>query len=124
MKRDMDLIRNLLMILQESNDPYGVDGLPEVEGYSKEQLSYHICLLEEAGLIHARPIEQLSMGYDDFFGIKLTWQGQDFINAAEDETIWKKAKCNILKPGVSFTFDILKEWLKAEAKQKLGLLTV
>jgi hypothetical protein len=38
-----------------------------------------------------------------------------------DDTVWKKAKEHVLKPGASWTFDILKEWLKAEAKSRLGL---
>jgi predicted transcriptional regulator len=121
MKRDMDLVRKLLKILQDNDDPYGVDGIPEIEGYPKEQLSYHICILVEAGLIQAKSIEQLSIGHDDYFGIKLTWQGQDFINAAEDDTIWEKAKEKLIKPGVSFTFDLLKEYLKVKAKEKLGI---
>lgn len=121
MKRDMDLVRKILMVLEKNDDPYGIDGLPDIEEYSKEQLSYHICILEEAGLIQAKPIEQFSMGYSDYFSIKLTWQGQDFISAAEDDTIWEKAKEKVIKPGVSFTFDLLKEYLKAKAKEKLGI---
>lgn len=43
------------------------------------------------------------------------------IDATKDDSIWNKARENIFKPGVSFTFGLLLEWLKLEAKQKLGL---
>jgi hypothetical protein len=38
-----------------------------------------------------------------------------------DDTIWKKAKEQVLKPGASWSFEILKEWAKHELKQKFGL---
>jgi len=34
--------------------------------------------------------------------------------------VWRTAKEKILKPGVSWTFELLKETLKALAKQQLA----
>jgi hypothetical protein len=52
---------------------------------------------------------------------RLTWQGHEFLQSMRDETIWKKAKEHVLKPGASWTFEILKEWAKAELKERLGI---
>jgi len=52
---------------------------------------------------------------------RLTWNGQDFADAATDDTIWKKAKEKVLQPASSWTFALLLEYLKAEIKAKLGL---
>lgn len=122
MKRDMDLVRKILRKIRDHEDPYGLDGIPEIEGYSGKEISYHIEILSNSGLLTASPLGEMSVEYENYFSINLTWQGQDFIDAAEDETIWKKAKDTVIKPGASFTFDILKEWLKSEVKEKLGMI--
>jgi DNA-binding transcriptional ArsR family regulator len=121
MKRDMDLIRKILRKVRDHEDPYGLDGIPEIDGYSEKEISYHIGILNDAGLITANPLGEMGVEFENYFSINLTWQGQDFIDAAEDDTIWKKAKNTVIKPGASFTFDILKEWLKSEVKEKLGM---
>jgi len=48
---------------------------------------------------------------------RLTWAGCEFADAVRSDTLWAKAKKEVIKPGISFTFDILKEWLKAEITQ-------
>lgn len=123
MKQNFDLVRKILLKVRDHDDPYGLKGLPEIEDYSYADISYHINIMCDAGLLTTKPIAEMGVKYDKYFGINLTWQGQDFIDAAEDDSIWKKAKNTVIKPGVSFTFDILKEWLKTEAKDKLGMLT-
>jgi hypothetical protein len=45
--------------------------------------------------------------------------GHDFLDAARDATIWSEAKDKALKPGVSWAFSMLAEFLKAEAKAHL-----
>ena len=117
----MDIIRSILQKIEACEDPYGLDHMPTIEGYSPSEISYHIELLVEAGLVKAHQIEIMGSEYDEFVQLNLTWAGQDFLAATSDNNIWAKAKKYILKPGVSFTSDILLAWLKMEAKKKLGL---
>ena len=52
MKRDMDLARQILLKIEEYPDPTGwVDII--IEGYSDQEISYHIKLLYQAKLIEA-----------------------------------------------------------------------
>ena len=53
MKRDMDLIRKILLRIEESPDFSFISPF-DIEGYETEQISYHIELLDEAGLIKAK----------------------------------------------------------------------
>ncbi len=122
MKRDMDLIRGILQKLESCDDPYGLDELPDIEGYKPEQVSYHVKLLWDAGLLTAEPLDEAGVAYTDFMNLNLTWTGQDFLAVAGNETLWRKAKEKVIKPGTSFTFDLLVEWLKAKAKEQIGLL--
>jgi hypothetical protein len=74
-------------------------------------------LLEQAGYIdalvaaHKRPYA--------FQIFALTWEGHEFLDAMRDDTVWKKAKENVIKPGASWTVQLLFEWLKAEIKQRV-----
>lgn len=109
--RDMDLIRLLLIQLESG------ESQPEMEKYSKREIIYHYQLLSDAGLIVARFIEGNDPIPDEVMDIRLTWDGQDFLAAARDNRLWKMAKEKFIQPGVSWTFSILKEWLKLQIHQ-------
>ena len=52
MKRDMDLIREILLECEEQD---GTDRMIQVkiEGHSDEEINYHMVLLKDAGFIEA-----------------------------------------------------------------------
>ena len=51
---------------------------------------------------------------DEYIGINLTWDGQDFLRSSRDNALWKKAKETIINSGVGFTVQSLLAWLKAQ----------
>ena len=121
MKRDMDLIRAILQKVELCDDPWGLHETLDVEGHTQNQVSYHIKLLHEAGLLVAREVSE--MGTDGFrwWPGSLTWAGQDFLDAVKDDSLWRKAKETVIKPGASFTFDLLLAWLKTQVGTALAL---
>ena len=121
MKRDLNLARLILLKAEDCEDPWGLQDPLEIDGYNNNQISYHIKLLHQAGLIEGSDCS--GCGPDGFVWIvdRLTWRGHDFLDASKDDTMWNKAKDTVLKPSASFTFDLLLEWLKNQASQKLGL---
>lgn len=121
MKRDMDLIRAILQKIELCETPFGLDSMPEIDGYSNAQISYHIKLLSQAGLIEAHELGEFRSDYDEYVNLNLTWSGQDFLGVANDNSLWSKAKEHVIKPGASWTFDLVLEWLKMKAKEKIGL---
>ena len=104
MKRDMDLARAILFEIEKV--PYDMDTHEiTIDGYSKQEVNYHIILLNEAGLIEA-------LNYSSFSGSawqpkRLTWKGHEFLDASRDETIWNKAKDTIKGKGLSLSFDLI-----------------
>jgi hypothetical protein len=87
--------------------------------YDRATIVEHVALLIEECLVKG---EIYQVWPDNSFLIDgLTWKGHDFIEAAKDDSIWLKATKTLFLPTVSITFDLLLQWLKAEAKQKLGL---
>jgi hypothetical protein len=113
MKRDMELIR-LLLLQQE------LDAAPsELQNYSIDDQLYNLELMHDAGFIVAT-FNRDTTGKAKAASIRrLTWGGHDFLDSTKDSEIWKMAKDHIIKPGASWTFSLLLEWLKKEAHQKV-----
>ncbi len=108
MKRDMDLVRKILLTAEAL--PYA-SSFQSLDGVEEEQFITHVLWLKEAGLIEA--IGQAGSGsfakYAKVSG--LTWQGTEFVAAMQNDTLWAKAKERFMTPGISFTLDIVKAWL-------------
>jgi hypothetical protein len=117
MKRDMDLARRIL--LATAQQPHD-DDLMELPGVDEEDFAQHVIWLQEAGLIKALISD--TTGGTVAYVQRLTWSGCDFVDAIQDDTLWAKAKAMVMKPTASFTFEVLKDWLKAEIAQGLPTL--
>jgi hypothetical protein len=110
MKRDMDLIRKILRKIRDHEDPYGLDGIPEIEGYSKKEISYNIGILKDADLLTARPqkngVKSRSLTFVNiFFGQKGINQLFDylfvfflnFLELRQQLSVFKFCLCNICR---------------------------
>ncbi|KAA2241129.1 DUF2513 domain-containing protein [Salinarimonas soli] len=122
MKRDKDLIRALLIKLEDLNVPplglvsfpYGDEELA-VEGYTVEQVLYHLELIAEAGLVE---VQGSGFGADGTFLFRrLTWNGHEFLDAVRDPEIWRETKGRLSKVG-AWSLDVVVGVAKALAKQK------
>jgi len=108
MKRNMDLARQILLRLEEKESATGwLKGY--FEGFTDEQVSYHIKLLYEAGLVEALDVSS-SSGFC-WEAKSLTWEGHEFLEASRNDSIWKSAKGILQEKGVGMSFDILKQVL-------------
>jgi predicted transcriptional regulator len=104
MKRDMDLIRQILFAIEKQ--PFtGRRVTLDINGYSNDMVSYHIILLHEAGLIDA--VNFSSKEGPRYFPTRLTWQGHEFLEAIKDDTRWNKVKSIMEKAG-GFAYEIAK----------------
>jgi hypothetical protein len=113
MKRDMEMIRQILIDMEAH------DKVDDVLRIADAYVAYQVSLMKEAGLIDA-VIIQNQMGLPSQAALMgITWAGHDFLDASRDSTLWKKAVEHIIKPGASWSFSILVEWLKQEARRRL-----
>jgi hypothetical protein len=115
MKRDMDLIR-LLLLQAEGERP-----APDLSAYTEEQQVYHSALIIEAGLVHGEVISGGDGQLRATVILRLTWKGHEFLDAARNDTIWKKAAEKTRKAGVQVTVAVLEELLKKLLKDHIGL---
>ena len=118
MQRDMDLVRQILLKIDE----YPEERLPSqplVSGWHDKQVNYHLKLLREAGLIEAIVFE--GSGQQSFANISMTWSGHEFLDLAREESRWEKAKARLGGALNSTTLAVLQEVLVSLAKSAAGL---
>jgi len=121
MKRNMDVIRAILLAEEKPTNPKSVHGLTEIPGVDPLVAAYHVALLKDDGYVEAT-VDKKANGLPwRFLGLRLTWRGHEFLDAMRDDTVWRKVKERVIKPGVSWTASMLFEALKNEARIRLGL---
>lgn len=121
MQRDMDLVRNILIWIEAQEHARNIGWKIKVDGYNDEQVGYHCHLMNEAGLIVAADSTYFESLSPQAVPTCLTWAGHDFLDSVKDATLWAKAKKHVIVPAGGVAFNVLKDWLKTEAKQRLGL---
>ncbi|SFV27765.1 MULTISPECIES: DUF2513 domain-containing protein [unclassified Pseudoxanthomonas] len=124
MTRDDDLIRKLMLILEQANS-YVNDNLV-VEGYTRDQIAYHLGLIVRAGYAEGPQPRYSSSGSDPTIPLavvvnRLSPAGHDFIAALRDDTVWAKVKERLAKVGGSASLDVIGQVGASVAKQMLGL---
>jgi hypothetical protein len=122
MKRDIDLIRKLLLYFEEKPDGNMIKDL-ELEGFSNDEVQYHLILMDQAGLISCE--RSLSSTTADrvirVYPFNLTWQGHEFLEASRNDTLWNKAKGIAKSKSGALSMDVVKALLIAMAKEAVGL---
>lgn len=119
MKRDMDLIREILLAVEELDTPTETEAL-SLPGRSAQDVLHHAVLLVEAGLIKAEIGRYVGGGMDCLVE-RLTWAGHEFLDAARDETVWRKVRGKAGQVGGTVTLDLLMALLKAAVAERLGV---
>jgi hypothetical protein len=108
MKRDLDLVRKILFEVEKSPTPWGWVNL-QIPGYSDEEISYHVKLLADAGLVQAKDLSSTA-GFS-WKPTALTWEGHEFLDAARNETVWNRTKEEVKQKGGAVSFEVLKHLL-------------
>jgi hypothetical protein len=120
MKRDIELIRNLLLLI-ECHPQANAPDIIEVPGYQKDTINYHLALLLDASLIEGTTTMVRGQDYPEVSVHRLTWAGHDFLETAREDTVWKRALTILANKGGAITFDILRALLVVLAKTAVGL---
>jgi hypothetical protein len=126
MKRDMDLIRELMLKLESLPMEYGdnVHVTPDspavhVEGYGFDEMAYHLDLILQAGFTE-RSKSHPAIGFM-FRG--LSWSGHDFLDSVRDPGVWDKTK-QVASAAGGFSVELLvfaaKTYLENKIKGLVG----
>jgi Hypothetical protein (DUF2513) len=111
MKRDLDLIRDILLDVENWNIPQPLTlGSLEYEGKTKQEIGYQLELLEDAGYIDARIIKgPEGITYDDAFIVRMTMAGHDYLDSVRSQEVWNKTKTTLEKVGGGAALDLVKD---------------
>ncbi|AFH62301.1 DUF2513 domain-containing protein [Paenibacillus caseinilyticus] len=123
MKRDMDLIIQILKVIEEYKTPTN-NIVVQLDGYEDEEkdeiVQGHCVLLRDAGFIEGK------VGYQPytFTVTHMTWEGHEFLDLARNDTVVEKAKSVAKQKGLEFSslpLDIAKDFLSSTFKSMIGL---
>jgi hypothetical protein len=120
MKRDMDLVRAILLELEKHEHGFAPRSV-QIEGYSDEQIGFHIWLMGQADLL--RTVDATARGSDSptALAMNIAWDGYEFLEAARHDTLWQKAKQRVTSAGAGFTLELMTAVLARLAKDAVGL---
>ena len=110
MKKDMELIRKILIALEDTEIVQGWVPL-SFDGYSEELISYQIKILAEKGIISAENVSNLT-GFK-WHAKSLNGPGHDYLDAIRDDTRWQRVKEWVKASGKILTLEAIKEAGKA-----------
>ncbi len=105
MKMNVDLMRAILLKGEEL--PLGPAHNIEIDGHTPEEVSYHIKLLHDDGLVEAIDCSHLQAPCCWKFR-SITSSGHRFLAAAQNDSVWQKAKAFVLKAGGALTIEAMK----------------
>lgn len=117
MKRDMDVIRQILLAAEAHPEAY-IYSFPTDVKASGQMLQEHLRMLRDAGFLD---YEKTLAGAR--FGWRLTWNGHEFIDEIRDPEIWRKTKEGADKVGswsIKLLGEIASGFVRAKAVE-LGL---
>ncbi|ANV26224.1 hypothetical protein BA939_19940 [Rhizobium sp. S41] len=123
MKRDMDLVRQILLEIEvgkrvfdiRSNEMSRALGIEEESSMSREEADkweYHLNLMQESGLVEFR---RFGGGW---LVEGMTWSGHDFLDSVRDPDVWDRTKAGALQAG-GFTVELLKDLAKGFIKKQI-----
>ena len=120
MKRDMDLIREILIKIEEHEDGRAPNVIV-VDGYTEDQIYHHIYLMGQANLLEVSDYTTIDSKSPVAMPYSMTWKGHDFLDAIRSDKIWEKTKRKIKEAGGSMPYKIVKTIAIAIIKKQVGL---
>ncbi|GHT30673.1 hypothetical protein FACS1894214_0970 [Planctomycetales bacterium] len=124
MKRNNDLIREILLIAEAHTDEDKMlevtpaDFIKEFSNITQYEIDEHVRLLKEKGLIETHH------NRGGWYIKRLTWDGHDFLGNARDITVWNQAKQIAATSSWDVFSSVLKEFALKGAmlmlKQSIG----
>jgi hypothetical protein len=112
MKRDMDLIREILLQLEDcpAGTPWAAKSL---QGVEIKEVVEHVKLLMDAGYVDARVLSEMAMV------LRITNAGYEFLESSREKSRWELAKQKAIAASVPATISVMKAILDQIIKERL-----
>jgi hypothetical protein len=78
MKRDMDLVRKILLAMDAQPHGFALDRIT-IDGYNQETIGYHVWLMADGQLITAAEVTAIDDRSPISIPLAITWKGREFL---------------------------------------------
>ncbi|ENX42828.1 DUF2513 domain-containing protein [Acinetobacter sp. NIPH 2100] len=111
MKRDWDVIRNLLIDIEELtySDSFDIDTHAIDNPQEKIKLEMADLLLAK-GFFTGERVSYLDGGLG-LYSLKLTWDGHELLDTLRDQNVWNRIQEISKEKGIDITFESIKVML-------------
>ncbi len=109
MKRNLELTTQILLQLEEAPPEIGWVDL-DIEGHKEDEVSYHIKLLHDVGLIEA--LDVTTSGNFEWKAKSLTWAGHDFLDGTREPSWLEVVREKAIDKGGDLAFGAVMYALK------------
>lgn len=121
MKRDLDLIRNILLVIENSDTDRLFISDFVTDSRTEEIVSHHLKLLLDCDYIDATSRNTIGCPYTQFIVHRITSKGYDYLDSVRDVSIWEKTKKALLQVGGSASLDTVKAVASSIILKMLGI---
>lgn len=110
MKRDLDLIRDILLHVEaiDPEEPYIMEW-EGFEGYTDLEVHEHVKLLIDSGYVEGGYSKSSARHISHVEANRLTMEGHDFLDDMRNDTVWKKTKTKIRETTGSASLAVVKQ---------------
>ena len=106
MKRDMDLVRTILLAVEAIPDESMGQFVNRIDRVDSGVFARHVEIMLEAGLVEGHVVHAGRSIRANVNGI--TWDGYEFLDSIRSDTAWAKTKARIAGTVGSASFEVIK----------------
>lgn len=107
MRRDWDVIRQIMLNLEDAESVITTLTPEAVEGYPRNLVCYNMVLLKEAELAEGSVLR--GMGNDpDCVLLRLTFAGHELLDQIRPKPMWEKIKSYVKKHGMELSLEAVR----------------
>jgi Hypothetical protein (DUF2513) len=123
MKRDPNILRDVMLFLEtvpSDTKVFGHSISEAVPGVDPFDLGDHVQQLREIGFIEGAVHFYGRQCQPKIIVDRITSSGHDFIETVRKDSVWQKVTTGVLETGKAWTIQMLFEYAKALAAERLG----
>lgn len=122
MVRNWEIIRSVLLRLEDGKTARLVVQANQIEGFAHQEVAYNMALMKDAGLIDG--LIRYSSEGDGAIALAvahgMTSKGHDFLDSIRNEGIWFDVKKRFREKGIEMTVDLVMKVSAGLAAAALG----
>ena len=109
MKRDIDLVRSILIYVENAADEVDADEMA-TERWPIETVAYHVRLMAHHGLVDvSRDARDMNGNTIELTVAGITWDGQDYLDSIREAKVWGRVKKALAGTVGSTTLDVVRQ---------------